>query len=190
MSISIKNTAIETTHIPETAADKIKADPVLTMLKAALATLNSEVLMALLPEGFVGHITSDTIVSQKLSRMSQEEIDAVLPEGMNIQDEPTEQLMEQWVRENWSDEELAEHINDKEALLEDWISNGEVELHHSMLDSDLITEWLSVAMATLTTSSMWTVWEDMDDADLACNIDDKDAVASDWAGNGDLCAEA
>ena len=64
MSISIKNTAIETTHIPETAADKIKADPVLTMLKAALATLNSEVLMALLPEGFVGHITSDTIVSQ------------------------------------------------------------------------------------------------------------------------------
>ena len=123
--------------------------------------------------------------------MSQEEIDAVLPEGMNIQDEPTEQLMEQWVRENWSDEELAEHINDKEALLEDWISNGEVELHHSMLDSDLITEWLSSGYGDIDDIvDMDEVREDMDDADLACNIDDKDAVASDWAGNGDLCAES
>ncbi len=170
------NAQTDTNQITEESQAPISApleqlEPVMAMMKAALATLSEAQLALVVPEGF-GRMD----IKAELAKMTQKEIDAALPHSMNIQDEPTAIIMEAWIAENWSDSDHAEAIDDKQDTVEQWLSDGDVDVDDLDIEvsQTMVENWLENGGEIDEVIDLDDFLADVDDSSLIDAITDHD----------------
>lgn len=176
------NTQTDTNQITEESRASISAplaqlEPVLAMMKAALATLSPSQLAQVVPEGF-----GQMDIKAELAKMTQEEIDAALPHSMNIQDEPTAIIVEAWIADNWSDSDLAEAIEDKPCIADQWLSDGEFDLDDLEVEASqtMVENWLENGGDIEDVLDLGDFLADVDDSSLIAAICDEGDAIEEW----------
>lgn len=162
------------------SAPLAQLEPVLAMMKAALATLSETQLAQVVPEGF-GRMD----IKAELAKMTEEEINAALPHSMNIQDEPTAIIMEAWVAEHWNDNDHAEAIEDKANCVDQWLDEGDIDADDLDIEASqtMIENWLSNGGQIDDVIDLDDFLQEVDDSSLIAAISEEGDAIDEWVGD-------